>query len=415
MAIYKPYIKKSNDTVEELPLYATTAGEVVNLGYYDTITTNDDGTYTITKQTGYLTINTEDITRGSNETVNSANAYVYAYNSKKVSNALYDWDGIIGISNNGFEVKCVDSSWVGANKISINSTANQICIGFSAAKSQAEIQALCPIYIQYKLATATTEKVEKNHYARYNQNFILEHNKSEAERSANLWSGVSTFTNTNNDHTYLGIFKANKNTVYTLSMSITGQRVYYSIGISSGWLEIGNSSVTFNSGDSESLDFNIYNSTSKTSTATSIMINEGPVALPYQPYSGAPIHKKEFEDFKNSMKFIPYVSVSETSTSKDISENGTYFVIPTEPANATIKLEVKATDRGQLQTAYFSGGIISVLRFYDSRLKTCIVTITYGAGTDSSSTYISDSYNPVGSSSGMISRITGKCKIYKLI
>ena len=83
----------------------TTAGEVANLGYYDTITKNSDGSYTITRQTGYLTINTEDITRGSNETVNSAHAYVYAYSSKKVSDALYDWDAIIGISNNGFEIK----------------------------------------------------------------------------------------------------------------------------------------------------------------------------------------------------------------------------------------------------------------------------------------------------------------------
>ena len=157
-----------------------------SVGYYDTITKISDGTYTITRQTGYLTINTEDITRGSNETVNSANAYVYAYSSKKVSNALYDWDAIIGISNNGFEVKCVDSDWIGANKISINSTANQICIGFSSPKTQAEIQALCPIYVQYKLATATTEKVEEKHYARYNERFILEHNRTEAGEAVNL-------------------------------------------------------------------------------------------------------------------------------------------------------------------------------------------------------------------------------------
>lgn len=114
------------------------------------------------------------------------------------------------------------------------------------------------------------------------------------------------------------------------------------------------------------------------------------------------------------MKFIPYVSVVETSSSKDISENGTYFVIPTEPFNASLKLEVKAATHGTLQTAYFSGGIISVMRLCDSTLQTCSVQITYGAGSSNSSTYISDSYSPAISTSGMISRVTGKCKIYKL-
>ena len=146
-----------------------------------------------------------------------------------------------------------------------------------------------------------------------------------------------------------------------------------------------------------------------------IMLVKGiDIADEYQPYSGKPIHKKEFEDFKNSMKFIPYVSVVESIDTKDISENGTYFVIPTNPSSASLKLQVKAGPHGTLQTAYFSGGIISVFSFYDSKLQTCGVQITYGAGSNIGSTQIADSYNPAGSSSGVISRITGKCKIYKL-
>ena len=111
-------------------------------------------------------------------------------------------------------------------------------------------------------------------------------------KSLNLWNGVSTFTNTNNDNTSLGIFKANKNTIYTLSMIITGQRVYCDMGISNGWLEIGNSSLTFNSGDSESIAINIYNSTSTTSTATNIMLNEGSTALPYEPFDDTLVNSK---------------------------------------------------------------------------------------------------------------------------
>ena len=114
------------------------------------------------------------------------------------------------------------------------------------------------------------------------------------------------------------------------------------------------------------------------------------------------------------MKFIPYVSEATTNTTKDIETNGTYFVIPTNPSDASIKLEVKAGPQGTLQTAYFSGGIISVFSFYDSKLQTCGVQITYGAGSSIGSTQIADSYNPAGSSSGVLSRVTGKCKIYKL-
>lgn len=840
---------------QEKEFGTNTTNDAYNLGYYDTITKNSDGTYTITRQTGYLTINTEDITRGSNETVNSAHAYVYAYSSKKVSDALYDWDAIIGISNNGFEVKCVDSDWIGANKISINSTANQICIGFSSPKTQAEIQALCPIYIQYKLATATTEIVEKNHYARYNQKFILEHNrteageavnlfdlsnvtddsnyvnpevifsyenggmiipcgaetnsnnvslqkfknngyisylgggefaegfssitfqktsdfnqirikrngskkdygvlfnvdyledgktytisadvqlrnntadrniycfhimivegtiaqkeyyhynakkrisnnealflKNEAERSANLWdeitesgtlSGddgslennssrlrsknfipilpntryifnssyvarinfygstfnfISTWVNNktpfvtpsnayfikfdiNSDYgtTYKNDIILNegfeplpyqpyegkvihekdlKNASTTLgyydkitenpdeSYTITKQTGYINgtdflnwgvnaagnryvtfdhikinrnienvigncgrVGPDSWWQSTftqvtitydGNNdfliillpygtaendssplndihvqyklpnaraeiveknycaqynkrfilehnkieaekssnlwsyenSITINAGsekwwylsnetmsnwglvvgetysiksfvnnDTRNLAFQLLpsysdfkegrtfvftsdtqiriggNTVSSTVTFTpKIMLVKGiDIADEYQPYSGKPVHKKEFEDFKNSMKFIPYVSVVETSSSKNISENGIYFVIPTEPFSASLKLEVRAGVSGTLQTAYFSGGIISVSSFFDSKLKFFEIRITYGAGSSAASISIADGHNYTSPPSGVISKITGKCKIYKLI
>ena len=147
-----------------------------------------------------------------------------------------------------------------------------------------------------------------------------------------------------------------------------------------------------------------------------IMLVKGiDIADEYQPYSGSPIHKKEFEDFKNSMKFIPYVSEATTNTSEDIETNGTYFVIPTDPSNASIKLEARAGDQGTLQTAYFSGGIISVYRNYDRRFQMYEVKITYGAGSSNTSIFISDGHNYSSLPNGVISRVTGKCKIYRLI
>ena len=46
------------------------------------------------------------------------------------------------------------------------------------------------------------EKVEANHFARYNERFILEHNKSEAERSANLLNIDDVGSTTTNGITY---------------------------------------------------------------------------------------------------------------------------------------------------------------------------------------------------------------------
>ena len=261
--------------------------------------------------------------------------------------------------------------------------------------------------------------------AQYNQRFILEHNKSEAERSANLFdkdlptliygTGYEVPT-TVTDWVKVYQVPVKGNTVYSSNKEMT---VYASSdGVT--YTGIGAGVTTFTtSSNTKYLCFCIYvgsnaSETLSRQTFSDLMLNEGFEPLPYQPYSGAPVHKKEFEDFKNSMKFIPYVSVIETTSSQDISENGTYFVVPTDLSSASLKLQVKAGPHGTLQTAYFSGGIISVFSFYDSKLQTCGVQITYGAGSSIGSTQIADSYSPAGSSSGVISRVTGKCKIYKL-
>ena len=159
-----------------------------NLGYYDTITENSDGTYTITRQTGYL----------DNKKLLSLNHN--GYNGHSVYQMYFVLTDSVDFSN--------DSSFLGTNSIgsidkytpsklfSLNLTGfaefkanngdNEIIIAIENCTSFEQVEAYLrtnPIFIQYKLATATTEKVEKNNHARYNQKFILEHNKNEAERS----------------------------------------------------------------------------------------------------------------------------------------------------------------------------------------------------------------------------------------
>ena len=63
-------------------------GEPLNLGYYDTITENSNGTYTITKQTGYIN-GTDFLNWGMN---GAGNRYV-TFEQIKVNNNI---ENIIG-------------------------------------------------------------------------------------------------------------------------------------------------------------------------------------------------------------------------------------------------------------------------------------------------------------------------------
>lgn len=144
------------------------------LGYYDTITENDDESYTITRQTGY--ISGKDYLSKTIYNNSVGNGYV-AFDNIVVTN-------IGDINGNCNKVKSGDwwSNSFSEVAISLKYDTNSLIV--MLPNGATDTRALNNIYIQYKLATATTERVEKNHYARYNQRFILEHNKSEAERSA---------------------------------------------------------------------------------------------------------------------------------------------------------------------------------------------------------------------------------------
>ena len=388
-------------------------GEPVNLGYYDTITENSDGTYTITKQTGYIK-GTDFLNWGMN---GAGNRYV-TFEQIKVNNNI---ENVIGNCGR------VDSySWwqntFSQVTITYDSNSDFLIILLPYGTAENDSSPLYDIRVQYKLSSARTEIVEKNYLAQYNKRFILENNKTEATKSSNLWSYENSITINAGSESWWYLSNAILDAwglvvgeTYSIKSFVNNNTkdLYFQILPSYSDFKNGKSFV-FTSDTQIRIGGNTVAST-VTFTPKITLVKGIDIADEYQPYSGAPIHKKEFEDFKNSMKFIPYVSVVETSSSQNISENGTYFVIPTNPASASLKLQVKAGPHGTLQTAYFSGGIISVFSFYDSKLQTCGVQITYGAGSSLDSIQIADSYNPAGSSSGVISRVTGKYKIYKLI
>ena len=388
-------------------------GELVNLGYYDTITENSDGTYTITKQTGYIN-GTDFLNWGMNAV---GNRYV-TFEQIKVNNNIENIIGNCGKVGSG-------SWWQNTfSQVTITYDANNdfliILLPYGTAENDSS--PLNDIRVQYKLSSIRTEIVEKNYLAQYNKRFILEQNKIEATKSSNLWSYENNITIDAGSESWWYLSNATLDAwglvageTYSIKSFVNNDTkdLYFQILPSYSDFKNGKSFVFTND-----TQIRIGGNT-VASTVTFIpkitLVKGIDIADEYQPYSGKPVHKKEFEDFKNSMKFIPYVSVVETSSSQDISENGTYFVVPTDPSSASLKLQVKAGSRGTLQTAYFSGGIISVFSFYDSKFQTCGVQITYGAGSSLDLIQIADSYSPAGSSSGILSRVTGKCKIYKLI
>lgn len=279
-----------------------------NLGYYDTY---DASTNTITRQTGYFTIEAQNII----STFTSGGSKVFCAETNIIlPNATTDWNIEFGTSNIGYKVISVDGNWI-FNK-SIGGIGGQsVKIANNDFTTIDQFKALCPINIQYKMTTSYTEKVEKNHYARYNQDFILEHNKSEAERSANLFDDNGT-----NSVQYIGHFYTD-DSVYNYSISpnnnyncfrirVEQNKTYYikrSDGLILRFEDINNNLV-----DGLSLLNTGYGSfttpngckyvvfSKNISSATNItMFNEGTEPLPYQPYEGKVVHEKDLGNYTN--------------------------------------------------------------------------------------------------------------------
>lgn len=161
---------------------------------------------------------------------------------------------------------------------------------------------------------ATPEKVEENHFARYNERFILDHNKSEAERSANLYSGVQTCSGSDtktyfdarinffNNSTLISTIWFNKQikTAYTLvtftfTKPTNANRMKFGHGGSTKDVEIDYDISNLPNGN-YSLSFVVMDNNG-TQSFNKIMLNEGSTALPYQPYEGKVVHEKGLESY----------------------------------------------------------------------------------------------------------------------
>lgn len=289
------YTKSETDTGLNKSLY--------NLGYYDTMVENSDGTYTITRQTGYLDSNDllDSFIRVSwNSQLFETNILLsiitdIGQQSQMVNYILNDTtnyikDNVYSSGSNNHSVTVIDDRLVIKDTSSDINTFKQYLLQHT-------------LIVQYKLATATTEKVEKNHYAQYNQSFILEHNKGEAERSSNLWDkGDITFGGE-----YDNLYKKLKAGIYSLRISSTrntsyGEFHWYirDLDTATTLLDgiLPNNSYTLNvTSEMINHDIRLYSWGTTSSDVCKVMLNEGSVALPYQSYEGKVVHEKELGSY----------------------------------------------------------------------------------------------------------------------
>lgn len=370
-------IVKTEDAQNGYYVLSTTNDDyqsLYNLGAYDKITTNDDGTYTITRKTGYVDLGTLNwsVQQTSANYRFIAPLYQLVYGTSNVLCSKYSyvggdatWNGVVGISTDA------------------NASIIQIC-DTSYADATAFKNAMRGVFLQYELSTTYTEKIEKNHYATYNQRFILEHNKSEAERSSNLWKGGNlsyiveydgyqvfdvsnidalvgdTITIKFKSNTYNDVLKflpaigkdgyvSNINGVYTLTFILTS----------------GSNKLFYISGHvSENISF--YD----------IQVNKGSVALPYQPYEGKTIHEKDLGNYTNIY-----------NVSKLYQH---YYKLEAIPSNDTIYVTCWSTKSDKILLKDITRYAFSNVQVYNSSNDETIQVIKWAS---SGFRYINDSGN----------------------
>ncbi len=322
------YTKSESDNKINKPLY--------NLGAYDTISGN-----VITRQTGYVDLGTlswELVNGIFKAQLLGALNIEGTYNTPHVLCAKYE------TKNSDGTAPRIIGLWKGTsfeNYIGIEDTAYSNVTDFKAS--------VAGVILQYELATSYTEKVEKNHYAVYNQRFILEHNKSEAERSANVFNiddinpnktqYVEKISDTEFKATWASyvLFKTNfkENTQYTISGYVRDDVTTYHSRLVIFYTD--NTTEEFFIGNGTSYIYKTHTSkANKTinyishsfetgdsySYYKNLMINEGTVALPYQPYEGKVVHEKELESITPGI----FSLVGNNVDTLTISKNETYFI-----------------------------------------------------------------------------------------
>jgi hypothetical protein len=291
---------------------------MLHLGYYDTYAVDANGNYVVTRQTGYLKLDGNSVwTIDSITTSSSArfknNIILNNYASSSwgvsvVSDSTYSKDlmnNMYSSTTNGHNIENNYFSLRSNSILTITDLNNYLTAN--------------PIFVQYQIATSYTETYEPNHFARI-EPYALEHAKSEADRSSNLFPCLEDYSTTAN-----GLSITVSNDVITLNGTATANAVLYlnlknSFSLNAGTYTFNNNNnskkIDFYVGGGSGINVSANAGTSSVFTLTAqkeiarlsglliyftsgtysneqykIMLNSGSVALPYQPYEGKTVHE----------------------------------------------------------------------------------------------------------------------------
>ncbi|AWW06086.1 MAG: hypothetical protein [Caudoviricetes sp.] len=299
-----------------------------NLGAFDTEVSNGDGTKTITRQTGYLVINAENLS-GTPHANQGRGIYVML-----TSLALpLDADTSIfelGKSNIGKPVTNLSEYWLLANSIGFSGANNIAISATTEAVDKDYFVNLCPIHIQYKLASFYTEQViEEQPIHTLDQ--LGEHwIRTEWLKGLNKYNGPERIAIQSNNEIWksqiFGNYTVKPNTVYTFSCSTANTGVdgcYIKIrdaNTNATIIEDPHTTKTFITPNGcTSIQIELYASrgTALTNiqTYTDIMINESDHPYPYESYYGGIVRQSEVPIYFSTVNTSPAATIGGDWTS----------------------------------------------------------------------------------------------------
>ena len=275
-----------------------------NLGAYDSIEFNDDGTATITRQTGYKVYDESANVKGWGAKVG------YRYSLGYINDCVSHESSQIVCKAN---VQCftADANWSDNTQISLSvDGGNQIGIMLPDYNVTENVNAVKqwlgqnPLSVQYKLSTSYTEKVILNQPLLDLPQQGTQWLREEWEKGLNLFDYDNRIKNAVIDGSgntgynslfpnYFAVFaKVEPNTPYTLSNVSDGNYHEYNANKRHiRYYESQGSTMTFTT----SADC-YYIGKDMEDTHPTPMLNKGSHALPYQPYKGEIIRQSSLEN-----------------------------------------------------------------------------------------------------------------------
>lgn len=311
-----------------------------NLGAYDTYTSNGDGTATITRKTGYVVINAEDCTSRDQSSVSGNYC---CYTSIKPQNVGGVFGATIGVSSNGYTVQNNNINFTPNLGIGLTNEngADSLVIRNDSFTDVSQYRAICPIYVQFELATAAqyTEKVIENQPLNTLPQAGEQWVREEWEKGLNLCAGHHSTLDMGNNHHMVAIGTYPAGTYFIRLSGGSSAYVYIDGSVYTGDI-IASGGLSFTISEEKELSVDWYGYDEN----YTVMLNKGTVGYPYEPYYGEIVRSGSL-----GKKIL-----SGSANTVAISTAGLYAVQVTETqgsANYTLMISIEETNDLSYETS----------------------------------------------------------------